>query len=110
MEKIDIDKTDPKKLVAAVLKDKEPRLIIAKGQECSILLPYNPSLKDLLAAHPRNLQGDMADAEKDPAAIGMGSIQIFVTKEQDAMIYLDKAGKPKLVLVGIERFKTFSAR
>jgi len=107
MERFDFEKAGGKKIVKHVLKKGEPHVIIAKGAECAIIIPYNNHYSELVEMHPRILHGQLKDAEND-VSIGMGALQISGTKEQDSMVFIDEKGTEVLALVGIQRYCDFT--
>ncbi len=106
LKRLDFDKYESDDVFNMVLSCEEPQVIIAKGNESAILFHWSEEYEELIEAHPRILPSDLSNI-KEPGGLGMMAMQVQLTGEQDAVIFMDEEGEKKLVLAGIERFKKF---
>ncbi len=89
-----------------VLSMEEPQIINAKGEESAILFHWSEEYESLIEAQPGILPSDLSNI-KEPGGLGMMAMQVHLTEEKDAVIFMDNEGEKKLAFVGIERYKKF---
>jgi hypothetical protein len=97
----------PAEIVARVLKTKAPTLISARKGEQGVLLPFTSATEPLVQSHGQVITARVRDLKKSPD-MAMYCMQVGMSRERDAITFIDDDDDPVLALVGVRRYQKWA--